>query len=46
VVGRFEVLTVAWLRIEVFWDVTVLLGEQFPEFQRNVVPANNQVSFT
>jgi hypothetical protein len=33
-------------KIEVFWDVTLLLGEQFPEFQRNVVPANNRVSFT
>jgi len=43
-----EVLTAVLLRIQVFWDVMLLLGEYLPRFLRNAIPsssATNSPSF-
>jgi len=45
---RCEVLTAVLLRIQVSWDVMVLLGEYLPRFPRNAIPlssASNSPSF-
>jgi hypothetical protein len=33
-----EVCMVAWMRGQFFWDMMLSMGEQFPMFQRNIVP--------
>ena len=37
--ARSEILTTLLLKLQVFWDVTLSVGEQFPVFQRITVPS-------